>query len=163
MKVITTNPILVAGRTRAKSDIFSGLDGSSSADEILKFQYWMEHNHDNVKYGKLRVFDADTSNAWKLYGKEYKKDQNKPVIPTSFLGRPASTGTASQSQKDEWAKAALNVFSNSKTSPTVSDPSMDLPGQKPPMKKGVKIALITGGILIVGIGIYLLTRPKSSK
>lgn len=160
MKVITTNPILVAGRNRATSENFSGLDGSSSPDEILKFQYWMEANHDNVKYGQLRVFDKDTANAWKLYGKAYKKDKNKPSVPDSQLGKTPTSSTATPTQKSDWANAALNVFSNSKpTDPAISTD----PNAKQPMKKGVKIALIAGGILIIGVGIYLLTRPKTSK
>lgn len=158
MKVITTNPILVAGGNRATSENFSGLDGSSSADEILKFQYWMEANHDNVKYGQLRVFDKDTANAWKLYGKAYKKDKNKPVVPASQLGK-IPTPAATAQQKSDWANAALGVFTPKPNDPP---PFVD-PNAKPVMKKGVKIALIAGGLVILGVGIYLLTRPKNSK
>ena len=211
MKVITSNPILVAGQD------FASFDGSrNTADTIKAFQYYVNFNDRNAKLEINGIWDEPTKRQGLIWGSRFDKVVSKYPnvvrdINAKLSGAPTSKGgeslelklmdnpdvastlqvpvgsTPTQSQLDSakkngltwdkitggWKKAEesgmidsiLGFFNKGKqqtseTPYTPVQPYYDQSSQKTGMSKGTKIALVVGGLALIGGIVYFATRKK---
>lgn len=136
MTVTTTHRIYVLN---AAQEAKSGIDSSTSPNEIKKFQNWVEAKKPEYAAkegtGRYGVFDRLTGNAWKKFGQEYQ-NQSKSSAPTDKkLKRVGNTVPDDQPAKTTQKDGKKNLVEKFKSMPM-----------------GAKVGIIAG---IVGLGVIL--------
>lgn len=186
MKVITSNPVYVNKIRVAGEQDWLYVDGSSDKATILAFQKYANSKGWSPKLVEDGKWGAKTQAAAGIWGVTFDSG-TPPVIPSVVppVIPPGATPTVTQVAEAKkkgftWDALAggfvktkesglldtvLGLFGKGSATPPVSTAapyiSVTTPvEEKPKMSTGVKIALIGGGVLVVGVLIFALTRKK---
>lgn len=172
MKVFTINPIIVNGVNESYKDLYIPFDGKNASKEtLLAFQKYVNNSGYTPKLKEDGIYGKGTQKAIDSgFGKKWD-DLN------AYIGQAAPTG-GSEVKKDAKKKGEKlkEAFKQAKESGLL-DKALGLFGVKtatsesgdgvtPEAKedektsKGVNIALIIGGVALVGAIIYFATKKK---
>ena len=172
MKVFTINPIIVNGVNESYKDLYIPFDGKNASKEtVLAFQKYANKSgytpalkEDGI-YGKgtQKAIDSGLGKKWDdlnayigqsgpTNGSEIKKDEKKKgeKIKEAFK----------QAKESGLLDKALGLFGLGEKPTEDGVPSTPKSKEDEESGKGVKIALIIGGVALVGAILYFVTKKK---
>lgn len=174
MKIITSNPVIFNGKCESYADLYIPFDGKNASKEtVLAFQKYANNSGYTPKLKEDGIYGKGTQKAIDSgLGKKWD-DLN------AYIGQSAPTG-GSEVKKDEKKKGekikeafkqakesglldkALGLFGFGAKTPTQDGGVSSTPSAKQDEEsgKGVKIALIIGGVALVGAILYFATKKK---
>jgi len=175
MKVFTINPIIVNGVNESYKDLYIPFDGRKASKEtILAFQKYANKSGYTPALKEDGIYGSNTQKAIDS-GLGKKWDDLNAYISQA----PSESISKAPLTKEEKRKAFLekgkDVVKQAKESglwdkalglfgvkPTTEDGSATTPEAKEDEKtsKGVNIALVIGGVALVGAIIYFVTKKK---
>lgn len=172
MKIITSNPVIFNGKCESYADLYIPFDGKNASKEtLLAFQKYVNNSGYTPKLKEDGIYGKGTQKAIDSgFGKKWDE-------LNAYIGQSAPTG-GSEVKKDEKKKGEKlkEAFKQAKESGLL-DKALGLFGlgakpteegvvvsdkakQDEKTSKGVNIALIIGGVALVGAIIYFATKKK---
>lgn len=172
MNIITSNPIIYNGKNESNCDLYIPFDGKkASKDTLLAFQKYANKSGFTPKLKEDGVYGKGTQAAIDSgLGKKWD-DLN------AYIGQTATSGEVKKDEKKKGEKIkeafkqakesglldkALGLFGLGAKTPAEDSGVSSAPSsiRDEESGKGVQIALIIGGVALVGAIIYFATKEK---
>ena len=176
MKVITSKPVIINGRIAREG--FSNALGTSESEIMAFQQYAKGRGADLGKSGKNKdgvdgIAGSKTKAAYAKYGSDYEKLSAKPAETTTATTPTSTSGTTSEDKSGGWLDSVAKVFGVG-TTREATEAEKKAAGITPAAGKDSVVSKkkristlgwvgIGAGILILGVGIYFLAKPKNTK
>ncbi len=187
MNVITSNPVIINSSRVDTSDYYMAVDGLSASGTIKAFQKFANAKGWSPKLSESGIWNSQTEAASKVHGTAFDSfaiqtgmtlagvagktpsSSEQEAMKKKGFDWDKATGTFKKVRESgalDWLTGLFGVqsqtpqypdYSQGYGTPVSTGPTL---AEKQPMSKGAKIALVVGGIALVGVVIYFIAKNK---